>query len=232
MPRKRRLGVSTKKMEKPVYRVVSLNVGLPRAVPHESSEVLTGIFKHPVDGPVRLTTTGFEGDGQADPVHHGGPDKAVNAYSFSHYPHWSRVLGKDLKAPSFGENLTLDGATEDLVWIGDTFELGTSVVQVTGPRGPCYKLGIVHSDPGMAARVEESRFTGFYLRVLREGVVRPEDALRQIDRLERGLPVRRVYEAVVDRSGKDREAIVRAASTEGLGARWRKELEGRIASWI
>lgn len=213
------------------YRVVSLNVGIPRTVPYESTEVRTGIFKHPVDGPVHLTETGFEGDGQADLENHGGPDKAVNAYSFDHYPHWSRVLGKDLKAPSFGENLTLDGATEDLVWIGDTFELGGSVVQVTGPRGPCYKLGIFHSEPKMAARVEESRFTGFYLRVLRAGTVRPGDVLRRIDRFAHGVSVRFVYEAMVDRSGGDRKAVIRAASAEGLGARWRKELEGRMASW-
>ncbi|MCC6347816.1 MAG: MOSC domain-containing protein, partial [Nitrospirales bacterium] len=111
----------------------TLSVGLPRKEVLSGRELVTGIRKTPVSGPLRLGKTGFEGDGVGDTRYHGGPNKAVCVYSRNHYPYWEEVLGISMPASAFGENLTVAGLHEEEVCIGDIFGVGTAVVQVSQP---------------------------------------------------------------------------------------------------
>ncbi|HSH94518.1 MAG TPA: MOSC domain-containing protein, partial [Roseimicrobium sp.] len=95
----------------------------------------TGFYKSPVSGPVWLWKDGLTGDAQADLVNHGGEDKAVNVYPSEHSPHWIRDLGvSEIPFGGFGENFTTQGLTEKDVAIGDIFELGSAIVQISQPR--------------------------------------------------------------------------------------------------
>ena len=124
-------------------RLVSINVGLPRAVLWQDSPVLTGIFKDPIAGPVMLRTLNLDGDRQADLSVHGGASKAAYAYPAEHYDYWRRDLPEmDLPWGMFGENFTTEGLSEATTNIGDQFAIGGAIVMVTEPRMPCYKLGI------------------------------------------------------------------------------------------
>jgi MOSC domain-containing protein YiiM len=162
-------------------RVESIQVGLPRRVDHDGGTESTAIFKHAVDGPVRLGTLGFAGDGQADAAHHGGPDQAAYAYPREHYAHWAARLPDRIDEPGlFGENLTTRGLLESDVHFGDVFTLGGARVQVTTPRVPCFKLGIRTGDPGIVAPFLDSGRLGFYLRVLEEGDVAPGDPIERV----------------------------------------------------
>jgi MOSC domain-containing protein YiiM len=147
----------------------SLNIGLPREEIFHGRKVLTGICKSPVSGPLRLEKSGFEGDGVGDSRHHGGPDKAVCFYSMEHYPYWEKVLGIALPPAAFGENLSAYGLREEDVCIGDVFQLGTSLVQVSQPRQPCGTLAARYGRSEMVKLVVDSGRTGFYLRVLEGG---------------------------------------------------------------
>src|SRR5437867_8417809 len=114
---------------------LSVNAAQPRAIKLGTREVMTGIYKEPVAGRVRVRGHNVEGDAQADLSVHGGEYKAVYAYPFEHYAQWERDLGRsDFKPGMFGENLTISGATEDLVCIGDVLRIGTTALQVTHPR--------------------------------------------------------------------------------------------------
>lgn len=93
-------------------KIISINIGKPIQVQYNNREVSTGIFKTPSDEPVFLTSLNFEGDGQADLVHHGGRDKAVCVYPYEHYPYWEKELGRALENSAFGENLTTQGLLE------------------------------------------------------------------------------------------------------------------------
>ena len=104
-------------------RIISLNVGLPSAQRYEGREVITGGAKKPVPRAV-LRFGNFEGDGQADLVNHGGLEKTVCVYPFDHYPYWNRQLGRDLKPGAFSENLTISGAIETEVCVGDVLQIG------------------------------------------------------------------------------------------------------------
>jgi MOSC domain-containing protein YiiM len=76
-------------MGTPILR--SIQVGLPRDMGRDNVEEprepswTSGIVKKPVAGPIPVRRTGVQGDGQADRVNHGGPDKAICAYSADHY---------------------------------------------------------------------------------------------------------------------------------------------------
>lgn len=157
-------------------RIESLNISLPKKEIFGGKEILTGICKTPVSGPLRLGRLGFKGDGVGDVKHHGGHDKAVCLYSMDHYPYWEKTLGVALPAAAFGENLTTRGLLEEDICIGDIFELGTAAVQVSQPRQPCSTLAARYGRKDMAKLVVDSGRTGFYCRVLKEGVVEKDSS--------------------------------------------------------
>jgi MOSC domain-containing protein YiiM len=151
-------------------KIISLNVGLPATRRYGDREFYTGLEKRAVASAM-LRALNFEGDGQADLVHHGGPERAVCVFAADHYDHWGSVLGHPLVSGAFGENLTVTGAVETAVCVGDTFRIGEAVVQVSMPRGPCAKLAGRLGEDDLVGRLSEAGHTGFYMRVLTEGRV-------------------------------------------------------------
>ena len=160
-------------------RVLSVNVASIRGLIHQGEHVDTGIFKRPVAGLVQVRTLNIEGDQQADLRVHGGPDKAVYAYSRRNIDFWREELQReDLGPGTFGENLTVDELTDDEVGIGDELEIGTARFLVTQPRLPCFKLGIALGDPEFPEVFQRSGRNGFYLRVLQEGALAAGDLIQ------------------------------------------------------
>ena len=156
-------------------KIISLNVGLPSAQRYEGRKVITGGTKKPVHSAV-LRFGNFDGDRQADRVNHGGAEKAVCVYPFDHYPYWNRQLGRDLRPGAFSENLTVSGAIETEVCVGDVFRIGEASVQVSQPRMPCAKLAAKNALKRLPKLIANTGFTGFYMRVLSEGLVTAGDS--------------------------------------------------------
>ncbi|OFW06574.1 MAG: hypothetical protein A3H96_12970 [Acidobacteria bacterium RIFCSPLOWO2_02_FULL_67_36] len=155
----------------------SVRVGQPRTVAGATPWV-TGFFKDRVSGPVRLSRENLAGDRQADLRVHGGPDKAVCVYSADHYPAWRRELGIEDCGPGwFGENFSVEGQTETTACIGDVYRAGSALVQISQPRGPCWKLARRWGRPEFVQLVTDSRRTGWYLRVIEEGDVTAGESL-------------------------------------------------------
>ena len=164
-------------------KIVSVNVGKPRERQWKGSLVTTAIFKAPVEGPVAVRRLNLEGDEQGDLTVHGGPDKAVYAYPREHYAYWQTQLPDYSFAPgNFGENLTTEGLSEETIHIGDQLQIGTALFTVTQPRTPCYKLGVRFDREDMTRLFYASRRFGFYLRVLREGVLQAGAAVAIVGR--------------------------------------------------
>lgn len=159
-------------------KVLSVQVGRPRDVEWRGETVNTGIFKEPVHGPVIVRYLDLDGDEQADLTVHGGRDKAVYVYPSEHYPRWRKEL-PELEFPygAFGENLTVEGMLESEVRIGDGLRIGTAEFVVTQPRMPCYKLAVRFDRVDMLRRLLKTGRSGFYLRVLKEGVLTEGDAI-------------------------------------------------------
>jgi MOSC domain-containing protein YiiM len=168
-------------------KILTIHAGVPRTVSHRGREIRTAIFKEPVLFPVVARRLGLEGDAQADLRVHGGPDKAVYAYDAAGYSHFSEELGREIPFGRFGENLTVEGMPETDVRIGDVYRAGAALVQVASPRSPCYKLAMRMEMPTFPRLFFESGRTGFYLRVLEEGMLAPGDPIALVSR-EPGAP--------------------------------------------
>jgi len=207
-------------------KVVSLNVGLPRAQHYGREVVWTAGAKKPVPRAV-LRSLGFEGDGQADLQNHGGADKAVCVYPLDHYPYWENLLGRPLEPASFSENLTVSGAVEDEVCIGDVFGVGDAVVQVSQPRTPCGKLAGKNGQRTLVRWVAQAGFTGFYMRVLSEGLVSDGDAFEPVERHPERIPVAAVNDIIFGRS-EDETLIERLAGLPEFGEDGRAIFAGRL----
>jgi MOSC domain-containing protein YiiM len=207
--------------------LVSIQVGVPRTVYQDGQEVSTGIFKSPVAGRVRMRRLNLDGDQQADLTVHGGQDKAVYAYPSEHYPFWKKQLpGVDLPWGAFGENLTTSGLLETGVCLGDRFAIGTAEVVVTQPRLPCYKLNLKFGRDDMIKRLLDSRRTGFYFRVLREGEVGTGDEIIRVHQDENQVSVADVLDLYL--LGSDPGDLrARTLRVEYLSASWREELSGQ-----
>lgn len=207
--------------------IQSLNVGMPVEVSYRDKPLQTGIYKVPVSGPLPLTAAGLAGDGQADLVNHGGPDKAVCVYPSEHYAYWESWLGRKLDPAAFGENATTSGLLETEVCIGDIYEIGTALVQVSQPRYPCFKLSQKHGPADMPAEVLKTGYSGFYLRVLREGEIAAGSEVIKVASGEANATIARVLHLMGAGRG-DKEGLREMLDVEALAAGIRDSFRKRL----
>lgn len=205
-----------------VGQVVSLQVGRAGTLPWRDREVRTAIVKTPVTGALRLGELGFDGDGQADLQAHGGPDKAVCCYPSEHLAAFSDRYGLDLGPGAFGENLTLAGLVEEHVHVGDVFALGTATVQVSQPRGPCFKVAARWGPKDLVRAMARDLRAGFYVRVLDGGEVAPGDTMTLVERV-RDVSIAEVLR-VTYRDRHDPPALQAVLDVPELAAVWRDDL--------
>lgn len=168
-----------------LMRVLSVNVAVAQPLRIAGRTVLSAIGKRPVSGPVSVRPLGLEGDEQADLSVHGGLSKAVYAYPAEHFTFWQTVRAQarvslwdePVTPGGVGENLTLDGVTEDQLWIGDRLMLPGCVLAVSEPRFPCFKFGAVMGFAQAGKLMVQSGYCGAYLGVIQPGQVQAGDAI-------------------------------------------------------
>src|ERR1700722_17614627 len=171
-------------------RLLSVNVGLPRDVAWKGRTVHTGIWKTPVNGRCQGRPLNLEGDGQGDLAGHGGEQRAVFVYQIES----DRYLQTRLKRSyfvhgQFGENFTIDGLPDDAVCIGDRYQIGSALFEVTQPRVTCYRVGIRMNEPRMPALLTSSGRPGFYFRVLEAGDVGAGDEIVKVGKATERMTV-------------------------------------------
>jgi len=188
----------------------------------------SGIYKDAVAGALWLGFTNLVGDGQADPDHHGGPERAVLAYAAAHYPLWrSELEPLELPYGAFGENFTIAGLTEETVCIGDIYEIGGATVQVSQPRQPCWKLARRWQVKDLVIRVQANGRTGWYFRVLEEGYIEQGVPVILLDRPFPQWPIIHGHR-VMHCKGEERIATAELAACPLLSRNWRKTLSARL----
>jgi len=184
----------------------------------------TGFYKKTVEGKVWLKYEGLEGDAQSDRKNHGGSDKALCVYSGDHFDYWASQL-KDVTGGAFGENLTVSGATEKDICVGDIYEVGEVLLEVSQPRQPCWKLARRWRIKDLTAQVERTGYTGFYFRVLRNGYIQAGDEFKLI---EKGCHSIDYCNHIFHHDKQNLEAAKLLASYPQLSASWKDSLMSRV----
>ena len=209
--------------------LISVNVGMPKDMPWQGKTVFTGVFKDPVSGPRHVGRLNVDGDGQGDLAGHGGEQRAVFVYQLDSYHYWERELGRDdFVHGQFGENFTIEGPGDDEVCIGDRFQIGSAVFEVTQPRVTCYRVGIRMNDPRIPALLVSHRRPGFYFRVIEEGEVEAGDEIVKLASGPEQMTVAEV-DGLLYLPGHPRQQLLRALRIPALSAGWQASFQALLA---
>ena len=183
--------------------------------------MFTGVFKEPVLGRRRVGRLNVEGDGQGDLAGHGGEQRAVFVYQIGSYRYWEHELGRqDFVYGQFGENFTVDGLADDEVCIGDRYQIGSAIFEVTQPRVTCYRVGIRMNDSRAPAMLVSHHRPGFYFRVLEEGEVQAGDDITKLSSGPEQMTVADT-DALLYLPGHTRQALLRALRVPALSPGWK-----------
>src|SRR5215813_1689170 len=211
-------------------RLLSVNVGVPRDVEWKGRTVHTAIWKNPVAGRCRVGRLNLDGDGQGDLAGHGGEQRAVFVYQIESYRYWQEQLKRsDFAHGQFGENFTIEGLPDDAVCIGDRYQIGSAVFEVTQPRVTCYRVGIRLNEPRMAALLTSSGRPGFYFRVLREGEAGAGDEIAKVGEANERMTVAEIN-ALLYSPNHARDRLERALRIEALSPGWCASFEALLQS--
>ncbi|MDP9057187.1 MAG: MOSC domain-containing protein [Pseudomonadota bacterium] len=217
------LAQQTESPNSPESEVLALLTGQAKVFrgPYEWS----AIAKSPVSGAVAITPLGLSGDDQANRVFHGGPDKALHHYPFDHYSFWRHELGDHplLAQPGgFGENVSTLGFTEETVWLGDRFRLGTALIEVSHGRQPCWKLAHRFGVAKLTAQVVQTGRAGWYYRVLEPGHAAAGDRLTLVERGLAEWPLAQLFAVLIgDKSRREPATLRDLAALPVLAEAWR-----------
>jgi MOSC domain-containing protein YiiM len=211
--------------------VDGLYIGQPKIF-RDDGAISTIGQREAVQHPVPLSYLGFEGDQVADPAVHGGVDKAVHFYPAEHYAPWRADRAKSglpshpllSQGGGFGENISGLGLTEDVVFIGDRFRIGTAVLEISQGRQPFWKIDHHFGQKGMTAAVIRTGRSGYYFRVIEQGIVAPGDAIQQVEQMTHGWTVERTFQLLITglhKAPSASAALTKLASLDVLAHDWR-----------
>ncbi|MDT0017561.1 MOSC domain-containing protein [Listeria swaminathanii] len=208
-------------------KIIHLAVGKPKelALPN-NKRVMTGIEKKLVKT-AQLTMNGFENDAPHNLKYHGGVDRTVCIYPYEHYAKLAEMFGEELQITAFGENLIVTNMLENTVQIGDKFQIGETIIQVTEARNPCSTIEKFNAIPNLYKTIHETGLTGYLCRTITPGEIKETDEIKQIHQESHGVTVAFCHEKVLHKKGTN-EDFERILAVEALSERYRDQVEKRI----
>jgi MOSC domain-containing protein YiiM len=199
-------------------RVLSVNVGPVREFEYGGRPARSAIWKAPVAGRVAVRGVNLAGDDQADRRAHGGPDKVVYAYAVEDARWWEQQIGRALAYGEFGENLTTEGIEVNDAEVGERWQIGATVLEVSEPRIPCWRLAVRMNDKLFPRRFTEALRPGTYLRLIVEGTVGAGDEIQVIEKPAQGLTIRDVFRIYT----RDRDEVPRLLTVPRMSESWKR----------
>ena len=208
-------------------KILNLYAGQPRQFGPRGK--LSAIHKSPVES-AKVNKLGMEDDSQADKRFHGGPEKALHQYSLAGYEKIMKfhpIFHKRIFPGCLGENITSDKLSDDTVCIGDIYQLGSVKVQVSSPRIPCWKISHKLDMSELDKFIGQNGITGWYYRVLEEGVLNVGDPVTLVERMNEYLTIRN-FMKIVNHQNNNVEDVKAAGQAKGLDPLWQTRLEHRV----
>lgn len=198
-------------------KVLSVNVGTAREFEYNGRPAKSAIWKFPASGRIAVRGVNLDGDDQADRAAHGGFDKAVYAYAVEDTRWWEREIGRSLTYGQFGENLTTERIDVNNALVGERWEIGTAILEVSEPRIPCWRLGVRMNDKMFPRRFIEALRPGTYLRIIVEGELGAGDKIRVVERPDHNLTIRDVFRIYT----RDRDEVEKLLAVPQMSESWR-----------
>lgn len=206
-------------------KIISTNIAKPTTIIWNGKEDTTGIYKKPVNKPILLGNQVVQGDFISDRNVHGGEFKACYLFSADHYPYWKKLYPSlDWEWGMFGENLTVSGFNEKRIHIGDVYEIGSALVQITQPREPCFKFGVKFGNQQVLSQFIAHGYPGTYIRVLEEGYVKPGDTIELVKKAKDSISTWQFFDLLYNRQ-KNQEHIKLVLDNNALPKRKREKLK-------
>ena len=205
-------------------KVISVNVGGIRQFEYNKRPAESAIWKSPVSGRVKARGVNLEGDDQADREAHGGPDKAIYAYALEDLQWWEQELDAKLDCGQFGENLTTEGIEVNDALVGERWEIGSTLLEVSEPRVPCYRLGVRMNDKLFPRLFTQALRPGSYLRIITEGDIGAGDEIRVVHQPDHDLTIRDVFRIF----SRDRQEVERLLLIPRLSDAWKDWAQKRL----
>ncbi len=213
-----------------ILKVVSTNISQPKTVKWRGKNVQTGIFKYPVPSGIYLESEDVRGDNVVDRKYHGGIDKACYLYSADVYDDWkAKFPDADWSLGMFGENLTVQGLDERQIFIGDQYQVGEALIEVSEPREPCFKLGIRFGTQKVLKPFINQPHCGVYVRVFNSGLVNPGDEIKLVKRVQDEFSIARIYWLRYNATKENLLEVQHALNLETLARSAKQGLEKRMA---
>src|SRR5688572_31227314 len=207
-------------------KLLSINLGQERTQQNKNRTEITGIYKIPVDGSVKISKLGITEDFIASKKHHGGPDQAIYVYGEVDFQWWEKELDRDMIPGMFGENLTISGLESNIYNIGDFLHIGDVTLQITSPRIPCSTFATRMGDSQWVKKFKVAERPGLYCRVMREGVVEAGFSIKEEKYQGETISVLQMYRDYYDKN-KSEETIQKHLNA-AIAIRARVDLEKEL----
>ena len=209
-----------------IGKLVAVSVGRRRQFEYNGRPAESAIWKSPMAGRVAVRGVNLEGDEQADRAAHGGPDKAVYSYALEDKRWWEGKIGRALEHGEFGENLTTEGIDVTGAVVGERWQVGSTLLEVSEPRIPCWRFAVRMNDNAFIRQFTRAGRPGAYLRILEEGDVGAGDEIRILERPEHGVSIGDVFRIYT----RDRHELKALLAVPQLSEGWRRWAESRVGS--
>jgi MOSC domain-containing protein YiiM len=191
----------------------------------------SAIDKKAVKGKLYLSIEGLEGDECGDKRHHGGTERALHQYPVEHYVYWQKkyTSNRQWQAPGMGENLSTIGMTEQNVCLGDRYQWGEAVIEVSQPRSPCFKLNAHWGLDTLSVDMQQISRCGWLYRVLTPGFVSVDEPLELISRPENAMSIETVCQHFFT-NPLNTEGLLALSKQLSLSRSWMSKVEQRLAT--
>ena len=199
-------------------KILSVNVGKPRHFDYKGRRAKSAIWKSPVNGRTFARGINLDGDDQADREAHGGFDKAVYAYAREDIVWWEQQIGRSIEFGGFGENLTTEGMEVNNALIGEHWQIGSVILEVSEPRIPCWRLGVRMQDKSFPKKFTQALRPGPYFRIIQEGELAPGDTISVLEKPKHDLTLQDVFRIYT----KDHQEAERIINVEHMSADWKR----------
>lgn len=204
-------------------KIVYVSKGLPKNMTYNGQEYLSGIWKEQTDE-LHVATQQIAEDDVANPAYHGGPDRVVCLYPFEHYAHWEKEFDQPLEKAAFGENVTAENMREDKVCIGDVYQFGDAILQVSQGRYPCATINKRNHNNQLLKQIIAAGYTGYFFRVLQEGTIKSDSPIIQLSAHPAQVTVASIHHLYFHEKSPDPKVLARMLELEELATPWRKKL--------